>query len=367
MATAYSAKGSSLYQKEELKEDIIGALEWVYATMYNDTMNVKKDLYGNWWHWFIGMPQSLCNTVILMYDDLPPELIEREARTLENFNEDPNKRYHTTSGSEIKNTAANLIDASLVSALRSSIGETSRPLNMAKEALDKSIGFVSDGNGYYEDGSYIDHGNLAYTGGYGSTLLGGIEKLLFIVDGSPWEVADDKLTSIFQWIWTGIRPLYADGAMMDMTTGRGIARPSTNDQTVGRGLLKPVSHLADIAPADEREAFRAFAKTEIQAGLEYNEDFFLGMTVADMTAMKNLLADNSLDEDHEVYHKNFGVMDKAVYHGENFDLGISMYSRRTGNFEYGNNENRKGWHMSDGASIYTTGISPNMQMFTGLR
>ena len=42
-------------------------------------------------------------------------------------------------------------------------------------------------------------------------------------------------------------------------------------------------------------------------------------------------------------------MDKAVYHGENFDLGISMYSRRTGNFEYGNNENRKGWHMSDGA------------------
>lgn len=349
MATAYSAKGSSLYQKEELKEDIIGALEWVYATMYNDTMNVKKDLYGNWWHWFIGMPQSLCNTVILMYDDLPPELIEREARTLENFNEDPNKRYHTTSGSEIKNTAANLIDASLVSALRSSIGETSRPLNMAKEALDKSIGFVSDGNGYYEDGSYIDHGNLAYTGGYGSTLLGGIEKLLFIVDGSPWEVADDKLTSIFQWIWTGIRPLYADGAMMDMTTGRGIARPSTNDQTVGRGLLKPVSHLADIAPADEREAFRAFAKTEIQAGLEYNEDFFLGMTVADMTAMKNLLADSSLDEDHEVYHKNFGVMDKAVYHGENFDLGISMYSRRTGNFEYGNNENRKGWHMSDGA------------------
>ena len=39
-------------------------------------------------------------------------------------------------------------------------------------------------------------------------------------------------------------------------------------------------------------------KTEIQAGLEYNEDFFLGMTVADMTAMKNLLADSSLDEDH---------------------------------------------------------------------
>ncbi|MDU4973390.1 MAG: polysaccharide lyase family 8 super-sandwich domain-containing protein, partial [Hungatella hathewayi] len=349
MATAYSAKGSSLYHDEDLKADIIGAMEWVYATMYNDTMDVTKDIYGNWWHWFIGMPQSLCNTVILMYDDLDPEFIEREAKTLENFNEDPNYRYHTTGGNRLPLDSANLIDTSLVSALRASIGETALPLNMAKDALEKNLGFTSEGNGYYEDGSYIDHGNLAYTGGYGATLLGGIEKLLFITSDSPWEADSDKLTSIFQWIWNGIRPLYADGAMMDMTTGRGIARPSTNEHTVGKGLLKPISHLAAIAPEDERDAFRTFARTEVLAGLEYEEDFFIGMTVADMTAMKNLITDNSLGKDDEIYHKNFGAMDKAVYHGENFDLGISMYSKRTGSFEYGNKENRKGWHMSDGA------------------
>lgn len=349
MATAYSAKGSSLYHDEDLKADIIGAMEWVYATMYNDTMDVTKDIYGNWWHWFIGMPQSLCNTVILMYDDLDPEFIEREAKTLENFNEDPNYRYHTTGGNRLPLDSANLIDTSLVSALRASIGETALPLNMAKDALEKNLGFTSEGNGYYEDGSYIDHGNLAYTGGYGATLLGGIEKLLFITSDSPWEADSDKLTSIFQWIWNGIRPLYADGAMMDMTTGRGIARPSTNEHTVGKGLLKPISHLAAIAPEDERDVFRTFARTEVLAGLEYEEDFFIGMTVADMTAMKNLITDNSLGKDDEIYHKNFGAMDKAVYHGENFDLGISMYSKRTGSFEYGNKENRKGWHMSDGA------------------
>lgn len=349
MATAYSARGSGLYQNEELKKDIIGALEWVYKTMYNDTMDVTKDLYGNWWHWFIGMPQSLCNTVILMYDDLDPELIKREVKTLENFNEDPNFRYHTTSGSKIQNTAANLIDTSLVAALRSSIGETAKPLNMAKKALEGTIGFTDEGNGYYEDGSYIDHENLAYTGGYGSTLLGGMEKLLFITDSGPWEVESDKLSSIFQWIWNGIRPLYADGAMMDMTTGRGIARPSGNEHTVGKGLLKPISHLVNIAPEEKREALRTFARTEILAGIEYKEDYFTGMTVADMAAMRNLVTDSSLGEDDEIYHKNFGVMDKSAYHGENFDLGISMYSRRTGNFESGNKENLKGWHLSDGA------------------
>ncbi len=355
MATAYSSKGSELYQNEELKKDIIGALEWAYAKIYNDSMDVKKDLYGNWWHWFIGMPQSLCNTVILMYDEMDPELIEREAKTLENFNEDPRYRYHTSTGNKIDNTAANLIDTSLVSALRASIGETAKPLNMAKALLGNSIGFVTEGNGYYEDGSYIDHGNLAYTGGYGSTLLGGIEKFLFIIADSPWDVSSDQLTSVYQWIWNGIRPLYVDGAVMDMTTGRGVARPSTNEHTVGRGLLKPIVHLINRAPDEYREEICAFAKTEIQAGLDYNKDYFIGMTVTDMMAMNNLLADDSLEEDAQVYHKNFGVMDKAVYHGENFDLGISMYSKRTGNFEYGNKENLKGWHMSDGALFLYNG------------
>lgn len=344
MATAYSAKGSGLYQNEELKKDIISALEWVYETMYNDKMSAQDQTYGNWWHWFIGMPQSLCNIVILMYEDLDKDFIEREARTLENFNWDPAERYVVCGGGIVKNTAGNLVDTSLVAALRSAIGETAKPLNMARKSLDQTIGYVSSGNGYYEDGSYIDHGNLAYTGGYGSTLLGGMEKLLFITNDSPWEIDSDKLSSVFQWIWNGIRPLYADGAVMDMTTGRGIARPSTNDHTVGRGLLKPISHLVDSAPEDEREALRTFARTEIEAGLKYNDKYFIGMTVADMASMRNLLTDSSLGEDQEIYHKNFGVMDKSVYHGENFDLGISMYSKRTGNFEYGNNENRKGYH-----------------------
>lgn len=349
LATAYTAEGSALYHNEELKKDIIAALEWVYATMYSDKMSAQNDTYGNWYHWFIGMPQSLCNTVILMYDELSEDLIEREAKTLETFNWDPNERYVVCGGNKVANTAGNLIDTSLVSALRAAIGETAKPLGMARTALEGSLGYVDSGNGYYADGSYIDHTNLAYTGGYGSTLLGGMEKLLFIVDDTPWAIDDEKLTSVFAWIENSIRPLFADGAAMDMTTGRGVARPSTNDQTVGRGLLKPIAHLVELAPDELREELRSFAKTQIAAGLKYNEDYFTGMTVADVTAMQNLLADDAIDEDTEVYHKNFGAMDKATYHGENFALGISMYSKRTGSFEYGNKENSKGWHQSDGA------------------
>ena len=349
LARAYNSEGCDLYHNEELKNDIISALEWVYATMYNDTMSAKDDIYGNWWHWFIGMPKSLCNTVILMYEDLDEDLIKREAKTLQNFNWDPNERYVPISGSLVKNEAGNLIDTSQVAALRGAIGESGKPLAMAQEALSKSLGYVTSGNGYYEDGSYIDHTNLAYTGGYGSTLLGGMEKILFVIAGTPWDVESEKLISLFDWILNGIRPLFADGASMDLATGRGVARPSTNEHTVGRGLMKPIVHLAAIAPEEMREKLQSFVKTEVKAGMQYNEEYFKGMTVADITAMQTLLNDDSIEEDTEVYHKNFGAMDKATYHGENFDLGISMYSERTGSFEYGNKENKRGWHQSDGA------------------
>ena len=328
----------------------------MYANLYNDTMDAQKDIYGNWWHWFIGVPKILCNIIILMYEELDQDLIDREAKTLENFNWDPNERYVPISGELVKNAAGNLIDTSLVAALRGAIGEAGKPLDMAKEALSSCLGYVTSGNGYYTDGSYVDHTNLAYTGGYGFVLLSGIEKLLFLITDTPWKVEDKKLISIFEWILNGIRPLFAYGAAMDLASGRGVARPSTNDHVVGGNLLKPIVHLAQLAPIEMKNRIKSFAKTQITSGMQYNKDkkeYFKGMLVADIVAMQDILGDDSLEEDWEVYHKNFGVMDKATYHGENFAVGISMYSNRIGNFEYGNCENRKGWHQSDGVlSLY---------------
>ena len=71
-------------------------------------------------------------------------------------------------------TSANLMDTSLVAALRSAIGNTQDGIGAAVNALGTVTGFVTEGDGFYEDGSCIQHSNLAYTGGYGLTLLKGI-------------------------------------------------------------------------------------------------------------------------------------------------------------------------------------------------
>lgn len=51
-------------------------------------------------------------------------------------------------------------------------------------------------------------------------------------------------------------------------------------------------------------------------------------------------------------------MDKAVSHNPDFSLGISYSSARTGRFEFGNEENKQGWHQGDGATYIYNG-DPN--------
>lgn len=356
MATAYAAENCRLYHNEDLKERILYALEWLYDNGYNENYNVEKQLYGNWWHWEIGIPQALGSTVILMYEDLSQEQIDKFYATLYRFNQDPTVVYKVQGWGTMEMTSANLMDTSLVAALRSAIGNTQDGIGAAVNALSTVTGFVTDGDGFYEDGSCIQHSNLAYTGGYGLTLLKGIERILLLSNDTAWQASADDLESVYTWIWEGYRPLFADGAMMDMVSGRSIARPSHTELETGRGILEAVVLLADGAPEDRKEQLLSFAKKQVLAGAESLDTFYSGMEASSMIAAKQLAADDSIEaDDGTPYTKIFGSMDKAAVHRDGYTLGISMFSSRTGNFEYMNKENTKGWHISDGALFLYNG------------
>ena len=356
MAVAYAAENCRLYHNEDLKERILYALEWLYDNGYNENYNVEKQLYGNWWHWEIGIPQALGSTVILMYEDLTQEQIDKFYATLYRFNQDPTVVYKVQGWGTMEMTSANLMDTSLVAALRSAIGNTQDGIGAAVNALGTVTGFVTEGDGFYEDGSCIQHSNLAYTGGYGLTLLKGIERILLLSNDTAWQASADDLESVYTWIWEGYRPLFADGAMMDMVSGRSIARPSHTELETGRGILEAIVLLADGAPEDRKEQFLSFAKKQVLAGAENLDTFYSGMEASSMIAAKQLAADDSVEaDDGTPYTKIFGSMDKATIHREGYTLGISMFSSRTGNFEYMNKENTKGWHISDGALFLYNG------------
>lgn len=350
MSLAYGAKGSKYYKNEDLKLSIIDGLDWMYTKVYNEKYDIENKLYGNWWHWQIGMPQALCDIVIIMYDVLPEDLLQKEIMTIDRFNKNPNIVYKIANYGIMAATSANLMDTSIVSALKSAISGEHLGIGYAQEALSKVLPYVHSGDGFYEDGSCVQHTNLAYTGGYGATLLRGIEKIQFVISDTPWNIKDDNINNVYEWIINGYRPLYNDGALMDMVAGRGIARPSRSDQTTGRSILLPSLILAETAPNNIKNEIKGFVKQQVIDGIRFNPDYFANMAVSDMTAVKNLLGNTMVAATkNRNYHKVFGAMDKVVHHADTFSAGISMYSKRIASFEYGNKENKKGWHMSDGA------------------
>ncbi|WP_298736675.1 polysaccharide lyase family 8 super-sandwich domain-containing protein [uncultured Subdoligranulum sp.] len=358
MARAWAAKGSQYYQNEELKADILYAMEWAYAHFYNEKLD-NKAMFGNWYHWWIGIPQNLAGAVILMHDAMSPELLQKEAAALQHFNEDPAWVYKVKGAAgKMDMTGGNLADTSLASLLRGAACSDQTAVINGTKYFDQIVKVVTSGEGIYADGSFIQHTNLAYTGGYGATLLNGVEKLVYLTAGSGWSINADQLGVVYDWIWNGIRPLYANGAMFDMVNGRGVARPSSSDLKTGRGILAAVTLLAESAPADRKADLQGFAKAQLQAGAEAmgESEYYSGMNAAAMMSALALVNDETIQAvPNTGYAKVFGSMDKAVAHSDTFSFGISYASGRTGRMEFGNEENKTGWHQSDGATYLYNG------------
>lgn len=73
MAKVWAAKGSTYYHDTALRDDILYALDWMEAHVYNAQLN-NQAMFGNWYHWWISLPQSLGGTLILIYDEVSQEL-----------------------------------------------------------------------------------------------------------------------------------------------------------------------------------------------------------------------------------------------------------------------------------------------------
>lgn len=353
MAVVYASKGSQYYQDEELKKEILYALQWYYDNVWNEKLD-NKAMFGNWYHWWISLPQGISNTVILMHDEMSADLLEKEAKVLKHFNEDPKTIYKVkVAAGPMEMTGANLAETSLASQLRGAANSDPMAVINGTKYFDEFIRVVEKGKeGILSDGSFIQHTNLAYTGGYGSTLLNTADKLVYISAGTDWEVESSKLDVMWNFIWDGIRPLYAEGAVFDMVEGRGLARPTSSDLKTGRVILEAVALLSKSAPKQWKEKLQSFVKYQAQAGIKAmgETEYFKGRSAAAMSAVQEILNDSNIEaDDNKGYAKVFGGMDKAVSHNPDFSFGLSYASARTGRFEYGNGENAKGWHQGDGA------------------
>lgn len=335
IATAYNTEASRFYHDPQLRDAIIGALDWMYAKRYNERLSYSSA--SSWWGFEIGAPQLLNDCLILMYDELNDQQIGNFMRTIDKYCPNPTKRVQNSSVIE---TGGNLLDKALVVTLRGVIGKNSAKITQGRDSIGSEFNYVTKGDGVYEDGSLVQHANIAYTAGYGAVWLSRTADITYLLNTSPWSVTDPRVANIYKWASDTFEPVIYKGLYMDMVNGRGISR---KDSGTARGTIVALASLAEGAPPEVSANIRSMVKEWVSKDITFN-DYYKGLPIYSVMLLKKVMNDDTIAPRGELSRSYmFNGMARVAHHRPNYAFGLSMFSDRISAFEMGNKENVKGW------------------------
>ncbi len=345
MATAWAQPGGSMRGNAALGRAIVGGLDWLYANHYNENLAEK----GNWWDWQIGIPQCLGKTAMLVYPLLTPAQIANYTKAMNHFVPTPLAR---SAGPVM--TGANLSDQVEVVLASGVLAKDGARIALARDNMSPLFPYVTKGDGFHADGSFIQHGDVAYTGSYGNVLLGDVALLLDLFNHSAWPVADPDQGNVWQWALQSYAPLLYDGAMMDMVSGRKLSRVAEGDHASGRSVLDNLAKLALGAPAAQRASIQSVVKGQVTRDTTY-KNYYAGLGPYAIATLKAIMADNSIaPAPAPTASYNFASMARVVHARPGFAFGLSLFSPTITAYEVGNGENLKGWYTGAGMTyLYT--------------
>ncbi len=346
LAAAYATNGAALKGNTALRDDLVAALQWLNTTHYNP----NRAFFENWFPWHLGVPLNLVDTFACMYDGLPAAtrtaLFQAYAAAVD--------YYQSTAGPTFANTGANRvwrarIDVGLGAAL-----ESATRLAAGRDKLSVVLPYVTSGDGFYVDGSFIQHNTHSYTGGYGLYLIAELSAVLEAVAATPWNVTDLNLAHVFRWVEEAYDPVMYRGAILDMTRGREISRAGSTDHSAGHPTLTALARVAQFAEPAAAARFRALVKGHVQSDAFRNYLANAGLAAAGL--VKPLLDDAAIvGRPARVGCFVFAAMDRLVHHRGAWAYGVSLSSKRISKYESINAENLRGWHLGDGAAYLYTG------------
>ncbi|MET8817715.1 polysaccharide lyase 8 family protein [Streptomyces rochei] len=348
MTQAYVQQGTGSTGDQALLAGILRGLDHLSATVYNPS----TARYGNWWEWQIGSPRLLMDITAALYDRLGPDRVTAACAAVDHFV--PEAMLRDYSGTS---TGANRVDLCRSVALRGILGRAPEKIALARDALSPVFPYVTEGDGLYADGSFVQHTWVAYSGTYGQVMLDGLGRLFTLLAGSEWEVTDPGRQIVLDSVEHAYAPLIHDGLVMDTVNGRAISRGylKSDDLHVMRGdhfhgqqIIAAMAVLAGGASPAERERWYARIKGWIERDTVTPVLTAPQFPVADLARL-HAIADAPVEAAPEpVGHRLFAAMDRAVHRRPAFTAGLAMASDRIAHYECGNGENPRGWHTGAG-------------------
>ncbi|MCL9702719.1 polysaccharide lyase 8 family protein [Staphylococcus aureus] len=360
------------------KNKVKDALEWLHKNAYGKEPVKKleelktnfsksapqKNTNLNWWDYEIGTPRALTNTLILLNDQFSNEEKKKYTAPIKNFAPDSDKILSSV-GQPEQAKGGNLVDIAKVKLLESIIEEDKDMTKNSIDSFNKVFTYVQSNatgkerNGFYKDGSYIDHQDVPYTGAYGVVLLEGISQMMPMIKETPFNDSNQNDTTLKSWIDDGFMPLIYKSEMMDLSRGRAISRENETSHSASATVMKSLLRLSDAMDDSTKAKYKKIVKTSVKSDSTYKQNDYLS-SYSDISKMKSLMEDSTISTNGLTQQlKIYNDMDRVTYHNKDLDFafGLSMTSKNVARYESINNENLKGWHTGAGMSyLYNSDV-----------
>lgn len=363
---------------DENKKKVKDALEWLHKNAYGKEPVKKleelktnfsksapqKNTNLNWWDYEIGTPRALTNTLILLKEDFTDEEKKKYTAPIKTF-APKNDEILSSVGKAEPAKGGNLVDIAKVKLLESIIEEDKDMTKNSIDAFNKVFTYVQSNasgkerNGFYKDGSYIDHQDVPYTGAYGVVLLEGISQMMPMIKETPFNDKTQNDTTLKSWIDDGFMPLIYKGEMMDLSRGRAISRENETSHSASATVMKSLLRLSDAMDESTKAKYKKIVKSSVESDSSYKQNDYLN-SYSDIDKMKSLMDDSTISTNGLTQQlKIYNDMDRVTYHNKDLDFafGLSMTSKNVARYESINGENLKGWHTGAGMSyLYNSDV-----------
>nr|WSX74655.1 polysaccharide lyase beta-sandwich domain-containing protein [Streptomyces sp. NBC_00899] len=363
IALATRAPGSALLGDAAVQQRVIDGLTWLYDGYYGDQ---ATGYYGNWFTWEIGISTYAGRILVLLADVLDqaaPDLTATYVAAMDGYlrngkdgDVDLDSRFHT---------GANLADITTNRILQgAALGDTAR---ITKAVADQLTVYATVDpyapqhgvtDGFYADGSFLQHSSVAYTGSYGTGLLTRVVQTVKILDGTGYAPVDGGLAGVVTgWVADSFAPLIVEGWMSEVVKGRAVSRTGTGYADVAV-VIEAVVDLSGYATGEAATALAGYAKhlRQVTRAAPDPAGFVSPVSVA---RYADLLADPAVparDINPEAQHSAYPAMDRSVHRRPGWTFALARSSTRISGYEYMSGENLTPWFEGAGAHyLYLAG------------
>ncbi|NIF06554.1 hypothetical protein F3J23_13985 [Chryseobacterium sp. Tr-659] len=345
---------NSIYYNDSTVVDILNnALDWLYNNRYNHLTNAYV---GNWWFWEIGVGVRIANIVTLGKGLLNSNLLNKLVdESIYYSPDDDTIRLHDplVAGQPQNQVAkdANKSNLTYISTIRNAFKNNTA--NFTNNYLSyKSQMILSTGlnDGPLETGDFM-HFGFAYNGGYGRVFWQDAVRLYVLFKSAGILIDTDVENFLLNIFKKNFSPFTYKGNGLQAFIGRGVSRKSEDfyagKEIYNQGLL--------LAKCIDKPGFsneiQKIAKHQINNfGLDLWKKRAYNAYISSL--IDELQNNNNIISEYPFLGPSvYPISDRAVFRDSKNTSTISVYSKRTKNYESINGENFLGHYEGYGLML----------------